>query len=100
MSPSLGLPWRGWIGENGVECERGGTSWSTASGQRRQAETSERGTAAWNQFRQAKRLWKRYQEQGIEDLKDRAVGRRSNRAKPEKFRKRVLLLVRDKSDVG
>ncbi len=46
--------------------------------------------------RQAKRLWQRYQEQGIEGLKHRAAGRRSNRAKPEGFRKRVLLLVRDK----
>ena len=50
--------------------------------------------------RQAKRLWKRYQEQGIEGLKHRAVGRRSNRAKPERFRKRVLLLVRDKYSGG
>jgi len=46
--------------------------------------------------RQAKRLWQRYQEQGIEGLKHRAAGRSSNRAKPEGFRKRVLWLVRDK----
>lgn len=46
--------------------------------------------------RQAKRLWKRYQEQGIEGLKHRAAGRRSNRAKPEKLRTRVLSLVRNK----
>ena len=50
--------------------------------------------------RQAKRLWKRYQEQGIEGLKHRAAGRRSNRAKPERFRKRVLLLVPDKYSGG
>jgi len=37
--------------------------------------------------RQGKRLWKRYQEQGIQGLQHRAAGRRSNRAKPEKFRK-------------
>jgi transposase len=50
--------------------------------------------------RQAKRLWKRYQEQGIEGLKHRAAGTRSNRAKPERFRKRVLSLVRDKYSGG
>jgi transposase len=50
--------------------------------------------------RQAKRLWKRYQEQGIQGLQHRAAGRRSNRAKPEKFRKQVLALVRDKYSGG
>jgi transposase len=50
--------------------------------------------------RQAKRLWKRYQEQGIEGLKHRAAGTRSNRAKPERFRKRVMWLVRDKYSGG
>lgn len=50
--------------------------------------------------RQAKRLWKRYQEQGIEGLKHRAAGTRSNRAKSERFRKRVLWLVRDKYSGG
>ena len=50
--------------------------------------------------RQGKRLWKRYQEQGIQGLQHRAAGRRSNRAKPEKFRKQVLALVRDKYSGG
>src|SRR5215472_16753110 len=50
--------------------------------------------------RQAKRLWKRYQEQGIQGLQHRAAGRKSNRAKPEKFRKQVLALVRDKYSGG
>lgn len=50
--------------------------------------------------RQAKRLWKRYQEQGIQGLQHRAAGRRSNRAQPEKFRKQVLALVRDKYSGG
>ncbi|HZQ70874.1 MAG TPA: ISNCY family transposase [Terriglobales bacterium] len=50
--------------------------------------------------RQAKRLWKRYQEQGIAGLKHGAAGRRSNRAKAERFRKRVLSLVRDKYSGG
>lgn len=45
-------------------------------------------------YRQAKRLWKRYREQGPEGLKHRSAGRRSNRAKPERFREKVLRLVR------
>jgi transposase len=47
-------------------------------------------------YRQAKRVWKRYRESGIEGLKHRAVGRSSNCAKEERFLKRVLGLVRDK----
>ncbi len=47
-------------------------------------------------YRQAKRLWKRYQEEGATGLKHRSAGRRSNRAQPEKFRRKVLRLVRDK----
>jgi transposase len=50
--------------------------------------------------RQAKRLWKRYQEQGVEGLKHRAAGRRSNRARPESVRTRVLSLVRNKYSGG
>jgi transposase len=50
--------------------------------------------------RQAKRQWKRYQEQGIAGLKHQAAGRKSNRAKPEKFRTRVLGRVRDKYSGG
>jgi transposase len=46
--------------------------------------------------RQAKRLWKRYREEGARGLKYRSAGRRSNRAYPEKFRRRVLGLVREK----
>ena len=40
--------------------------------------------------RQAKRLWKRYREQGAEGLKHGNAGRESNRAKPEWFRRQVL----------
>ena len=47
-------------------------------------------------YRQTKRLWKRYGEEGAEGLKRRSAGRRSNRAKPEKFRRQVLGLVRRK----
>ncbi len=47
-------------------------------------------------YRQAKRLWKRYREEGSKGLVHRAAGRRSNRAKPETYRKKVLRLVREK----
>ena len=47
-------------------------------------------------YRQAKRLWKRYGEEGAAGLKHRSAGRRSNRAHPEKFQRKVLGLVREK----
>jgi transposase len=47
-------------------------------------------------YRQGKRLWKRYREEGAAGLKHRSVGRRSHRAYAEKFRRKVLGLVREK----
>ncbi|MEE9162044.1 MAG: ISNCY family transposase [Candidatus Neomarinimicrobiota bacterium] len=47
-------------------------------------------------YRQVKRLWRRYREEGPEGLKHRSAGRESNRAKSKKFRERVLRLVRKK----
>jgi transposase len=47
-------------------------------------------------YRQAKRLWKRYREEGAAGLKHRSAGRRSNRAHPEKFQRKVLGRVREK----
>ena len=47
-------------------------------------------------YRQAKRLWKRYQEEGAAGLKHRSAGRRSKRAYSEKFHGQVLELVREK----
>src|SRR6202035_2189579 len=47
-------------------------------------------------YRQAKRLWKRYGEEGAAGLKHRSAGRRSNRAYGERFRREVLGLVRKK----
>jgi transposase len=47
-------------------------------------------------YRQAKRLWKRYRSGGGKALKHGNAGRRSNRAKPEKVRRQVLSLVRQK----
>ena len=47
-------------------------------------------------YRQAKRLWKRYREEGPAGLKHGNAGRTSNRGYPRKFRARVLRLVREK----
>lgn len=47
-------------------------------------------------YRQAKRLWKRYREEGAAGLKHRSAGRTSNRAGEEKFREKVLARVRKK----
>src|ERR1035441_11021301 len=47
-------------------------------------------------YRQAKRIWRRYREEGAEGLQHRGVGRMSGRSKPKKFRLKVLRLVRQK----
>jgi hypothetical protein len=47
-------------------------------------------------YRQAKRLWQRYREEGAAGLKHRSAGRPSNRAYQQKFRQQVLRLVREK----
>src|ERR1700738_5095022 len=47
-------------------------------------------------YRQAKRLWQRYREEGAKGLQHRSAGRSSNRSKPEKFRRKVLQLIRKK----
>ena len=47
-------------------------------------------------YRQVKRLWKRYRARGAEGLQHGSAGRRSNRAKPRKFREKVGRLVREK----
>src|ERR1700733_10410724 len=47
-------------------------------------------------YRQAKRLWKRYREEGAVGLKHRSAGRRSNHAREGRIRKKVLQLVREK----
>src|SRR5467141_5301285 len=47
-------------------------------------------------YRQAKRLWKRYREEGAAGLQHRSAGRTSNRACDEKFRQQVLRRVRKK----
>jgi transposase len=47
-------------------------------------------------YRQAKRLYRRYREEGAQGLKHRSAGRASNRATTAKVRTRVLALVRAK----
>jgi hypothetical protein len=47
-------------------------------------------------YRNAKRLWKRYQAGGAAALKHGNAGRKSNRARPAKERHKILKLVREK----
>src|ERR1017187_7429399 len=47
-------------------------------------------------YRHAKRLWKRYREEGARGLKQRRGGRRRPGAKPAGFRRRVMKLVGEK----
>ena len=47
-------------------------------------------------YRQAKRLWKRYQSKGAAGLVHGSAGGSSNRAKPKKVRTKVLGLIREK----
>ena len=53
-------------------------------------------------YRQGKRIWRRYREEGAEGLVHRSAGRPSNRSYPERWRRQVLRLVREKysGDVG
>ena len=47
-------------------------------------------------YRQAKRLWKRYQAGGVARLKHGNAGRTSNRARPAKQRQKILQKVAEK----
>jgi hypothetical protein len=47
-------------------------------------------------YRQAKRLWKRYQSGGAAKLKHGNAGKKSNRARPGKERKKILRKVEEK----
>ncbi len=47
-------------------------------------------------YRQAKRLWKRYQSSGAVGLVHLSAGRASNRAKPNQIRRKVVRLIREK----
>jgi transposase len=47
-------------------------------------------------YRQVKRLWRRYRQEGSKGLKHGNAGRPSNRSKPRKLRRRVLSLIQKK----
>jgi transposase len=47
-------------------------------------------------YRQAKRLWRRYREEGAAALAHGNAGQASNRAKPKKVRAKVVRLIRQK----
>src|SRR6266852_8987533 len=47
-------------------------------------------------YRQAKRLWKRYREEGAAGLQHRSARRPSNRSRPEGFRRKILRRVRER----
>jgi hypothetical protein len=47
-------------------------------------------------YRRTKRIWAQYQAAGPAGLKHGNAGRRSNRTKPERFRQKVLRLVKNK----
>jgi transposase len=47
-------------------------------------------------YRQAKRLYQRYRAEGPKGLKHRSAGRRSNAARAEAERERILTLIREK----
>lgn len=47
-------------------------------------------------YRQAKRLWSRYQEGGAAGLVHGSVRRRSNRAKPKRVHAKAVRLIRRK----
>ena len=44
-------------------------------------------------YRQTKRIWRRYQQEGAAGLKHQSAGRGSNRSKPKKLREKVLRTV-------
>ena len=47
-------------------------------------------------YRQAKRVWRRYREEGAKGLKHRSAGKSCNRSKRKTFRQKVLRRIREK----
>lgn len=47
-------------------------------------------------YRQARRIWKRYRQEGAPGLVHRSAGRPSSRSKPKELRKRALALIAEK----
>lgn len=100
MSPTLGFRMEAGLGRTALshkEVDRAGVLRRVREGKLRLVHAAQ---LLGMSYRQAKRVWKRYQAEGIGGLKHRAAGRSSNRAKDEQFRKRVLGLVRAKYSGG
>src|SRR5215470_8682179 len=100
MSPTLGLRGEAGLGRTSLshkEVDRAGVLRRVREGKLKLVHA---GQLLGISYRQAKRVWKRYQGEGVEGLKHRGAGRSSNRAKEEKFRRRVLGLVRAKYSGG
>src|SRR5260370_14668771 len=106
MSPSVPIrnvpytktSWGGPIEEDSDEHEGIATSRGFGASEGPDAEAGRRSKDEMLEvsYRQAKRLWQRYREEGAKGLQHRSAGRSSNRAKPEKFRRKVLRLIREK----
>jgi len=75
------------------ELQRGGVLARVKSGELRVRDAAELMRVS---YRQAKRLWKRYQAGGAASLKHGNAGRVSNRRRPEKERKKILRKVEEK----
>ena len=78
---------------NDRELQRAGVLAQVKSGSGKLVEAAERMEVS---YRQAKRLWKRYQKQGAKGLVHLSAGRSSPRAKPQKIRTKVVRLIREK----
>src|ERR1019366_6702631 len=87
-------------GENWDEPEGVASGRSVGTGEEQRIEGGGCGKPGGVSYRQAKRLWKRYGEEGAKGLRHRGAGRARARAKPVKFRRRVMKLVREKYGEG
>ena len=94
--PLIGPPKGGQIGADRDEQERVGKGGGAGTGAKQATAVGGRSLLMRVSYRQAKRLWKRYREEGAAGLQHRSTGRVSNHAHELKFRRKVLQLVREK----
>ena len=76
-----------------IELQRGGVLARVKAGELRLSDGAELMRVS---YRQAKRLWKRYQTGGAASLKHGNAGRTSNHARPAKQRRKILQKVEEK----